>query len=385
MRADTTNASYRKATKQIAMHAFAPSPLHSDWAQLAIEATSACVLILDESTERILWKSPGFDQQFPVASELDKSHELIEIFQGLSGALTTASKSAQTIYANATYMNGEKAQLLDIAITQRTQHLRDGVYVVSFINSLGREQAERRRLEDREKLLFTSRAVSVGEMATTLAHELNQPIGSIANLLRGVSARMRQNEATDNAELIQAVTRATEQAQFASRIIARIREFTHSRQPKSELVDVNTMLQSTVQLLDWELSRDAISVDLNITGDSCETLGDAVMLEQVLVNLIRNAIDAMRSCNPKNRRLALTVVRTKADIEITVCDSGSGMSDEAEANVFVPFVSTKPTGMGIGLSICRSFVEMHQGRLWFKRNPTAGVTFHLCLPATKTS
>jgi two-component system, LuxR family, sensor kinase FixL len=148
---------------------------------------------------------------------------------------------------------------------------------------------------------------------------------------------------------------------------------------------VSVMLKSTVQLLDWELSRDTISVELNITEDSCETLGDAVMLEQVLVNLIRNAIDAMRSCSAKNRRLALTVVRTKADIEITVCDSGSGMSDEAEANVFVPFVSTKPTGMGIGLSICRSFVEMHQGRLWFKRNPTAGVTFHLSLPAMKTS
>jgi two-component system, LuxR family, sensor kinase FixL len=385
MRADTTNASYRKATKQIAMQAFAPLPQHSDWAQLAIEATSACVLILDESIERILWKSPSFDQQFPVACELDRGHELREIFQGLSGALTAASKSAQTIYANATYINDEKTQLLDIAITQRRQHLSDKVYVVSFINSLGREQAERRRLEDREKLLFTSRAISVGEMATTLAHELNQPIGSIANLLRGVSARMRQNEATDNAELIQAVTRATEQAQFASRIIARIREFTHSRQPKSELVDVNAMLKSTVQLLDWELSRDTISVELNITEDSCETLGDAVMLEQVLVNLIRNAIDAMRSCSLKNRRLALTVVRTKSDIEITVCDSGSGMSDEAEANVFVPFVSTKPTGMGIGLSICRSFVEMHQGRLWFKRNSTAGVTFHLSLPAMKTS
>jgi two-component system, LuxR family, sensor kinase FixL len=387
MIADTSNT-HLKASKPKARRVMISLSSDTDWAQLALEATGTCVLILDASNEQIAWKSTSFSQQFPLARMTDSVHGLMEIFKGLGAVYSKASSCTQAIHANVIYSAQEKSQFVEIVFTQKIQPLGDRVYIVSFANYLGREQAERRRLEDREKLLFTSRSVSVGEMATTLAHELNQPIGSIANLLRGVSARMRNSETADtpeNFELIQAISRATEQAQFASRIIARIREFTHSRQPKSELVDVNAMLRSTAQLLDWELSRDCIAVELNITSQLCMTVGDEVMLEQVIVNLIRNAIDAMRQSAPKDRRLSISVARVKSNVEVKVSDSGCGMTEETEASVFVPFVSTKPTGMGIGLSICRSFVEMHQGRIWFTRNPIAGVTFHLSLPAHQSS
>jgi signal transduction histidine kinase len=106
------------------------------------------------------------------------------------------------------------------------------------------------------------------------------------------------------------------------------------------------------------------------------------MLQQVVVNLMRNALDALRADPPPEPRLVVRLVVHAGEAEVQVRDNGCGLGDEAEAKLFVPFASTKPSGMGIGLSICRSFIELHRGRLWFSRNPDRGVTFHLNLPLT---
>ncbi len=246
-----------------------------------------------------------------------------------------------------------------------------------------RERAIQRHLEDRERLLFTSRVVSVGEMASTLAHELNQPIGAIANLLRGVRMRLAQAQGREQGdELQQAVVRATEQALFASRIIARIRDYTQSRQPRHEAIDLNATLQASVQLLDWEVQRDGVRLDMDLAaGPPLQVQGDELMLQQVFVNLMRNALDAMRALPPEAPRvLGLRTGTNGVQAEVAIADTGVGLSGDAEANLFVPFVSTKPTGMGIGLNICRSFVELHQGRLWFSRHQPSGCVFHVALP-----
>ncbi len=105
------------------------------------------------------------------------------------------------------------------------------------------------------------------------------------------------------------------------------------------------------------------------------------MLQQVIVNLMRNALDALRTDPPEEPQLALRLLARSGEYEIQVCDNGCGLCEAAEQKLFVPFASSKPSGMGIGLSICRSFVELHQGRLWFSRNADRGVTFHLSLPS----
>lgn len=247
--------------------------------------------------------------------------------------------------------------------------------------------ATQRHLEDREQLLFTSRLLSIGEMATTLAHEINQPIGAAANLLRGSVMRMQRQPAStmnagDQAALLQALQRATEQVLFASRVIARIREYTHSHTPKRAPVDVAALLRACVSLLDWEIEREAIVVELDLPVVPLWTIADEVMLQQLFVNLMRNAIDAMRGNPIGQRHLRLHARPEGPQLEVTVCDSGSGISEQAEKSLFVPFVSSKPTGTGIGLNICRSFVELHQGRLWFTRNETVGTSFHAALPLT---
>jgi two-component system, LuxR family, sensor kinase FixL len=266
-------------------------------------------------------------------------------------------------------------------------------------------RAARRHLEDREQLLFTSRSVSVGAMATTLAHEINQPIGTVTNVLRGVLAWLDQRERSADAadadaapiqtqaqamaELRQGVRLALDQALFAARIVGRIREFTQSRQPARDPVDMHALLRASVGLLDWEIGRAdvAVSLDLAPIEPGPVVLGDAVMLQQVLVNLLRNALDALGEVDARPRRIVLATrlnqsVPARPQIEIEVRDNGCGLSADDEGRLFVPFHSTKPTGMGVGLNICRNFVEMHQGRLWFSRASASepGCSFHLGLP-----
>ena len=250
--------------------------------------------------------------------------------------------------------------------------------------------ATRRHLEDRERLLFTSRSVAVGEMATTLAHELNQPLGAVTNVLRGLKGRLAAPPAQQGpaamAHLAQGVQLALDQVQYAARIIGRIRDYTQSRQPRRERVDLNALLNNSLTLLDWELRRHGVQLSIDLRADTsaddgAPVAGDGVMLQQVLVNLLRNAIDAMSDTPAGQRRLAIgSRLDDAGQLEIAIADTGAGIDDGAASQLFTPFFSTKPTGMGIGLNICRSLIELHQGRLWFTSNAERGCTFHIALP-----
>lgn len=261
-------------------------------------------------------------------------------------------------------------------------------------------QAMRRHLEDRERLLFTSRTLSVSEMASTLAHELNQPIGTVTNVLRGIQARLEASvaegasgvhqpmAAASPAALVVGVKLALDQALFAARIISRIRDYTHTRQPRCEELDLAVAIRESLSLLDWEIQREGITVGVEFTDIACIVMGDEVMLQQLFVNLLRNAIEAMRDAQSSERRLDLHLQLHRGGREawLSIRDTGCGLEVGAEQRLFLPFHSSKPNGMGIGLNICRSFAELHQGRLWFERNESAepdsvrGSTFFVALP-----
>jgi two-component system sensor histidine kinase DctS len=148
-------------------------------------------------------------------------------------------------------------------------------------------------------------------------------------------------------------------------------------------VDLAALLRASASLLDWDLRRSRARLALELPDSTALVRGDEVMLQQVLVNLMRNALDAMRADPPEDPRLTLTLVVKGSEAIVQVRDNGCGLGDDAAAKLFVPFASSKPNGMGIGLSICRSFVELHQGRLWFTRNDDRGATFHVGLPLMK--
>ncbi len=317
----------------------------------------------------VCWQSPAWQLlPTPIAAARD--------LDGLDGALpglATALEGLQQSPLRVRLGHRRQWQVELVAIDERHWLLR-------LIDCDEQSRAQQRQLDDREQLLFTSNTLSVGEMATTLAHELNQPIGASANLLRGLRLRLARRQPGLDPEEAGALERAIGQVMFAARIITRIREFTHSRQPKLERIELAGLVRESVSLLDWDARRTGARLTLQLPEPPIIVRGDRVMLQQVLVNLMRNALDALRAAPPADPHLVVRLACNRREALLQVRDNGCGLDEDAESRLFVPFASSKPNGMGIGLSICRSFVELHEGRLWFVRNPGGGAAFHVGLP-----
>jgi C4-dicarboxylate-specific signal transduction histidine kinase len=255
--------------------------------------------------------------------------------------------------------------------------------VVSAIDITERQQALSAHKTQHERLLFTSRSMSVGEMATTLAHELNQPLAAIVNYL-SVGLRLLGRDGADADRLADALRHARGQAEHASQVIARLREFVRAREPRRENQIPAELVATVLRLLALEAEKHRVSIDVDIPADLPGVYADRVMIEQVLLNLMKNGIEAMRAAEPRQRRLDVRASRNLDDqIEFRIGDRGCGLSDSAAEQVFTPFFTTKADGMGIGLAICRSIIEYHQGRLYFERNPAGGSVFVFTLPPTR--
>lgn len=247
-----------------------------------------------------------------------------------------------------------------------------------------RQQSLSAHKSEHEKLLFTSRTMSVGEMATTLAHELNQPLAAIVNYL-GVSERLLEHENIGNERIVAALAHAREQAEHASQVITRLREFVRAREPRREPHAPAELVATVLRLLTLEAQKHEVRVDVDIPPDLPPVHADRIMIEQVLLNLSKNAIEAMRDAPLHRRRLDLrALVNLDEQIEFRVADHGCGLADGAAEQLFTPFFTTKPDGMGIGLAICRSIVEYHEGRLYFERNSGGGSVFVFTLPPERT-
>ena len=256
--------------------------------------------------------------------------------------------------------------------------------VVTAVNLTERTETQRRHRAMQEQLMFTSRAMSVGEMATTLAHELNQPLAAIINYL---SIAQRYQSALSDAppRLGEALGYARSQAEHAAAVIARLREFVRSRQPQREQHPPSELVTHTLTLLQLEAQKQRIRVSFDLPDDLPRVSVDRVMIEQVLANLIKNGIEAMRDTPPSERRLHIAALLNADDrVEIRVADRGSGISGSDGAQVFSPFFSTKPNGLGVGLAICRSIIEYHEGSLYFEPNDGGGAVFVFTLTPTST-
>ena len=234
-----------------------------------------------------------------------------------------------------------------------------------------------RYLAERDDLFLTSRTLSVSEMATTLAHELNQPIGTLANLLAGLKLRLRRG-ALDAAGAEGVVDRALQQTRFAEAVIVRIREFTQARRPQARTLDARALARRSVELLDWLMTSSGTRVELILASGPVPVRGDETLLQQVLVNLLRNAVDAVRDRPAAERVVSVSVEAASGWACVAVRDRGPGLELDADS-LFVPFATSKPDGMGVGLNICRSFLELHQGRLWLASSAD-GCTAHVELP-----
>src|ERR1700681_1476456 len=250
--------------------------------------------------------------------------------------------------------------------------------------SLERKHAEEARREAQAELARVTRVTTMGELTASLAHEVNQPIAA-AVTNANTCLRWLTRDQPDLEEAREAASRIVKDATRAADIISRIRLLFKKVSPQRELVDVNEVIREMTILLRNEASRYSISIRTELETDFPLVMGDRVQLQQVFMNLILNAIDAVKDVDG-TRELAIKSQREQNDqLLVSVSDTGVGLPPQQADQIFNAFFTTKPHGTGMGLRISRSIVEAHGGRLWAADNSPRGATFYLTLPTKAES
>ena len=249
----------------------------------------------------------------------------------------------------------------------------------SIIDVTERKHAEELARQQQEKLQVTARLVTMGEMASTLAHELNQPLAAITSYNTGCLNKLESGNFTTT-QLKEALGKLAVQAQRAGHIIRRVHDFVRKSEPKLAPCDLAEAVDDSIGFIEGAAKSRGVRIVREIPGRRPELLADQVMIEQVLLNLMRNGIEAMAEAPADRRRLTVKLSQRENQMEIRVIDNGPGIPPEVEEKLFTPLFSTKADGMGMGLSICRSIIEFHHGRLWVESNPEGGSIFVMTLP-----
>jgi len=244
---------------------------------------------------------------------------------------------------------------------------------------LERARAEERAQRQLSQLAHVARLATMGELASGLAHELNQPLCAIVNFVEA-SLELARADGAGTKELRGALAEVARQAQRAGEVIRRLREFVRRREPEREPIDLNSAVREVVALTAPEARNRGVRVRLRLGARLPRVLADTIQVQQVLVNLVRNGFDALHSAEARKRVLTIQTVRRDKMVELAVADCGLGLAAEQQERLFEPFFSTKPDGMGMGLSISRSILEALDGQIWAEPNRAGGATFRLTLP-----
>ena len=254
-------------------------------------------------------------------------------------------------------------------------------FFTGFIRDLTERQKTEARLQElQSELVHISRLTAMGEMASTLAHELNQPLSAIANYMKG-SQRLLEGKPDDLSKTLRgALDKAAEQALRAGQIIRRLRDFVSRGETERRVESITKLVEEASALALVGAKEQGVRVTFRLDPRADLVLADRVQVQQVLINLIRNAIDAMEASH--RRELVVSTGTTDDDmITVSVADTGTGVAEEVAPQLFQPFVTTKRQGMGVGLSISRTIVEAHGGEIWLEPNPEGGTVFHFTLRA----
>ena len=259
-------------------------------------------------------------------------------------------------------------------------------WMASVLDITERKRAEELARQQQEQLQFTARLVTLGEMASTLAHELNQPLAAIASYNTGC-LNLLSTENFSCAELRPTLEKIATQAQRAGRIIRRVHDFVRRSEPKRAPCKLRDIIDDCLAFIEPEARKRQIRIE-TILPALPTVFVDRLLIEQVLLNLLRNGLDAMADTPAPHRLLQLSVHLTPQEVRLTVGDYGCGIPPEIEDKLYTAFFTTKSEGMGIGLSICRSIIEFHRGRLWAEKHPDSpsgsGTLFTFTLPLEPT-
>ncbi len=260
----------------------------------------------------------------------------------------------------------------------------DESFFVGFIRDLTvQRSAERKQAELESRLAHVARFSLMGEMAAGIAHEINQPLSAIATYAQA-GGRLLDSDNFSKDELKKICSRVTEQGHRAASVIENLRNFIRKQEPGKEIICLNDIIQDVVGLIAVDAKNADIALTLEYSEDLPPIYGNAVQIQQVVLNLTRNAVDAMRALR-KDKREKGIVIRTDKLIDggvgVKVTDHGPGVAKGLNDAVFHPFVSTKNDGLGVGLAISRTIVESHSGKLRYRGNPMGGAIFEADFPA----
>ena len=322
----------------------------------------------------------------PAAAPVDDTMDPVD---GLAGLPTDALTAAQT--ENAEIFVPELAKWLEV----RSRYLTwvDGrlAQMVIATDITPRRHAEEQASQQNERAQTASRLITMGEMASSVAHELNQPLTAINNYCNGMVSRIKSKQIS-NEDLLMALEKTAKQAHRAGQIIQRIRAFVKRSEPNRMSADVATIVSNAMELADIELRRHHVRLSHYIAARLPDVMVDPILIEQVLINLMKNAAESIAHANlPTARRsvelrVVPKVIEDQSVVEFSVLDSGRGLSPEVMSRLYEAFYSTKAEGMGIGLKLCRSIVESHHGRMeaenLYNGGSIAGCRFTFWIPVT---
>jgi two-component system sensor kinase FixL len=258
-------------------------------------------------------------------------------------------------------------------------------FFTGFVRDLTeRQQTEARLQELQSELVHVSRLTAMGEMASALAHELNQPLSAIANYLSGSRRLLQKGDPADLPRLAEALEKAGDQALRAGDVIRRLRDFIGRGETERRIESISKLIEEASALALVGVKELGVRVTMQFDPRADLVLADRVQIQQVIINLLRNAVDAMRGA--KRPELSVRAAdQGDGFTVVSVSDTGSGMSEEVRGRLFEPFMTTKKDGMGVGLSICRTIVEAHGGSIWAVNNPGRGATFAFTLPLAEVT
>lgn len=285
---------------------------------------------------------------------------------------------------DAVLMSGDKREIEAECGEQRVALLFAPIGELGYVNLYGRDVTAVRRAEQQSRrhqaeLVHVCRLSTMGEVATGMAHELNQPLSAIANFANGCTRRLKGGTA-DPTALIDAMDNIAGQARRASEIIRRLRALVGKQPPVYSTVDLNALVQEVCSFLEFECTTLNLAIDLDLAADGILVDVDLVQIEQVLLNLIKNALDALEGVPQPERSLIVRTRRRDDQAEASIEDNGPGITPEIMGELFEPFVTTKEQGMGMGLAISQTIVVRHGGRIWAEPNSGGGAVFRLRLP-----
>jgi PAS domain S-box-containing protein len=382
--------------------------------------------LVDVHGEQIGWMTSIADvtEQRRIRTELIAAHERVKtVLESIDAAVSVAAAgSAELLFANRSYLErfgadvGGHARLAAMLLerdggeifdaatgrwfdvraraiqwpvgppeAQTTAPTNDRARLQIASDITLRKTAEELARQQQEKVQFTSRLMTMGEMASSLAHELNQPLTAISNYSEGTLARMRGGTLPPD-DLRNALTKMAQQAQRAGSIIRRIREFVKRSEPRRRPTAATRIVEDAIAFAEIEANKKAITIVATVDPALPPLDVDPILIEQVLLNLLKNALDSMSQATV--RRIDVRVHAAADGVaEVCVIDRGTGIAPEHLPNVFLPFFSTKTEGMGIGLNICRSIVEFHHGRMFVGANdePAGGVVVRFTLPLARAA